>query len=144
MSRDQVRELVTKLHAAQQRVTSDVLELATFESLTHRTADGTLTVNDVLRMWSWHFWSHHRDLVMARGRLTNDNPHFHVPHHVREANEQFGRFIGELACMTDEQLDRQVPGGRSAREVAEHVLHTLEDYFVAEIRRAEAPNDKTR
>ena len=135
MNRDKVRELVTKLHAAQQRATNDVLDAASFESLTHQTPDGS-TVNDVLRMWTWHFWSHHRDLVMARGRLVNDNPHFHVPHHVREANEQFGQFIGELACMTDEQLDLRVPGGRTAREVAEHVLQTLESYFVSEIRRA--------
>lgn len=81
---------------------------------------------------------------MARGRLVNDNPHFHVPHHVREANEQFGRFIGELACMTDDQLELRVPGGRSAREVTEHVLHTLEDYFANEIRRAVPPNEKAQ
>jgi hypothetical protein len=154
MRRDRVRELLARLHAAQQRVTNDVLDVASFESLTFPTparfqtpdgADhGAFTVNDILRMWTWHFWSHHRDLIMARGRLVNDNPHFHVPHHVREANEQFGRFIGELACMTDEQLELRVPGGRSAREVAEHVLQTLEDYFVSEIRRAGPPNDKVQ
>ena len=153
MSRNKVRELVTRLHAAQQRVTNDILDIASFESLTFRTPDrfrtpdgadhGAFTVNDILRMWTWHFWSHHRDLVMARGRLVNDNPHFHVPHHVREANEQFGKFIGELACMTDEQLDLRVPGGRSAREVVTHVLETLEGYFVEQVRQAEPPNAKT-
>lgn len=135
MKRDEVQQLVARLHAAQQRVTNDVLDSATFESL-KTPADGEFTVNDILRMWTWHFWTHHRDLVMARGRLVNDNPHFHVPHHVREANEQFGRFIGELACMSDEQLDQRVPDGRSAREVAMHVLDSLESYFVQEIRRA--------
>lgn len=146
MSRTEVQELVARLHAAQQRVTNDVLDAANFESLKFATpadAYGPFTVNDILRMWTWHFWTHHRDLIMARGRLVNDNPHFHVPHHVREANEQFGKFIGELACMTDEQLDQHVPGGRSAREVVMHVLESLESYFVQQIQRAEPPMNKT-
>ena len=71
------------------------------------TPDG-FTVNDMLRMWVWHFWSHHRELVLARGRLTGDNPHFHVPHYVRQASEAFGAFVGELACLSDEQLDKLV------------------------------------
>ncbi len=152
MNRDEVRQLIARLHAAQQRVTNDVLDIATFESLRSPTGarqltpdgtdEGAVTVNDVLRMWTWHFWTHHRDLIMARGRLVNDNPHFHVPHHVREANEQFGKFIGELACLTDEQLDQRVPGGRSIREVVTHVLDSLESYFVQEVRRAQSANEK--
>ncbi len=127
-------------------MTNEILDVANFKSLTYhcpaayKTPDGTdqggFTVNDMLRMWTWHFWTHHRDLIMARGRLVNDNPHFHVPHHVRESSEQFGKFIGELACMTDEQLDQCVPGGRSAREVVLHVLETLETYFADQVRRA--------
>jgi hypothetical protein len=152
MERDEVRQLVERLYAAQQRVTNEILDVATFESLTcpcpsqNEAPDGTdrggFTVNDILRMWTWHFWTHHRDLIMARGRLVNDNPHFHVAHHVREANEQFGKFIGELACMTDEQLDQCVPGGRSAREVVLHVLDSLEGYFADQVRRAEPPGGK--
>jgi hypothetical protein len=88
-------------------------------------------------MWVWHFWSHHRELVLARGRLSEDNPHFHVPHFVRQANEEFGRFVGELACLTDAQLDLCLPGGRSIREVVEHTLATLEEYFADQVRRAE-------
>lgn len=87
MSRDQVRDLTSKLHAAQERLTNDVLDLATFDSLTHRVPDSSFTVNDILRMWTWHFWSHHRDLVMAR-------------------------------------------------EVAQHVLETLETYFASQLRQA--------
>ena len=135
MPQTEVRQMIRRLHDAQEKVTGDVMDHADFEKLKHRTPEG-FSVNDMLRMWVWHFWSHHRDVVLARGRLTNDNPHFHVPHYVREANEQFGRFVGELACLTDEQLDMRVPeGGRSIREVVEHVLETLEGYFPDQIRR---------
>lgn len=135
MPQTEVRQMIRRLHDAQQKVAGDVMDHADFEKLEYRTPDG-FSVNDMLRMWVWHFWSHHRDVVLARGRLTNDNPHFHVPHYVREANEQFGRFVGELACLTDEQLDMRVPeGGRSIREVVEHVLETLEGYFPDQIRR---------
>jgi len=134
MPQTEVRQMIRRLHDAQEKVTGDVMDHADFEKLKRRTPEG-FSVNDMLRMWVWHFWSHHRDLVLARGRLTNDNPHFHVPHYVREANEQFGRFVGELACLTDEQLDMRVPeGGRSIREVVEHVLKTLEEYFPDQIR----------
>ena len=133
MSQTEVRALVRRLHEAQQRVTNEILDHASWEKLSYATPDG-FTVNDVLRMWVWHFWSHHRELVLARGRLTDDNPHFHVPHYVREANEAFGRFVGELACMTDEQLELCLPGeGRTVREIIEHTLATLEGYFVDEI-----------
>jgi hypothetical protein len=133
MSRSEVNALTHRLHEAQHRVTSEVLDRASYDRLGDETPDG-FTVNDTLRMWGWHFWAHHRELVLARGRLTDDNPHFHVPHHVRQANEEFGRFVGELSCMSDEQLDLRLPGdGRSVREVVEHVLATLEGYFVAQI-----------
>lgn len=140
MSQSQVRELIHRLHEAQQRATAEILDCTADDRLGYTTPDG-FTVNDTLRMWVWHFWSHHRDLVLARGRLTDDNPHFHVPHYVRQANEEFGRFVGELACLTDEQLDRCVPGGgRSVREVVEHTLATLEGYFADQIRHAQ-PTD---
>ena len=139
MSQTEVRKLVRRLHQAQQRVTHEMLDHAHFDKLDHRTPDG-FTVNDTLRMWTWHFWSHHRELVLARGRLTDDNPHFHVPHHIRQANEAFGQFIGELACLTDEQFDLRLPGdGRTIREIVEHVLITLESYFADQIERAKPP-----
>jgi len=137
MSQTEVRELTVRLHEAQQRVTNEVLDHATFDKLGYMCPDG-FSVNDTLRMWVWHLWSHHRDLIMARGRLINDNPHFHVPHFVREANEAFGRFVGELACLSDEQLDLCIPGGgRSIREVVEHVLGVLEGFAIDQIKRAE-------
>jgi hypothetical protein len=141
MSQTEVRELIRRLHAAQQRVTQEVLDHADFQKLGYGTPDG-FTVNDVLRMWVWHFWSHHRDLVLARGRLADDNPHVHVPHYVRQANEEFGRFVGELACLSDAQLDLCVPdGGRSVREVVEHTLATLEGYFAEQVQGARAPGE---
>ena len=142
MSQIEVRQLIQRLHEAQQRVTNEILDSANFDTLGYETPDG-FTVNDTLRMWVWHFWSHHRDLVLVRGRLTGDNPHFHVPHYVRQANEEFGRFVGELACLSDEQLDCRIPdGGRSVREIVEHTLATLEGYFADQIRRARPPNEK--
>jgi hypothetical protein len=149
MPQTEVRQLVQRLHEAQQRVTNEILDSADFDKLGDETPDG-FTVNDTLRMWVWHYWSHHRDLVLARGRLTGDNPHFHVPHYVRQANEAFGRFIGELACLSDEQLDCRTPGdgntpesGRTIREIVEHTLATLEGYFVDQIERAR-PADEGR
>jgi len=143
VSRTEVRELIRRLHKAQQCVTHEVLDHADFERLGYETPSG-FTVNDILRMWVWHFWSHHRDLVLARGRLTDDNPHLHVPHYVRQANEEFGRFVGELACLSDEQLDLHVPnGGRSIREVVEHTLATLEGYFGTQVRGARPAEETT-
>jgi hypothetical protein len=139
MARVEVRALIERLHDAQRQVTADVLDGASWETLSHVTPDG-YTVNDVLRMWVWHFWAHHRELILARGRLTDDNPHIHVPHYVRDANEAFGRFIGELSCLTDEELDLRLPnGGRTVREIAEHTLATLEGYFATQVEGAEPP-----
>jgi hypothetical protein len=139
MPQVEVRDLVRRLHEAQQRVTDDVLDNAEWGKLGYETADG-FTVNDTLRMWVWHFWAHHREIVLARGRLTDDNPHFHVPHFVRQANEEFGRYVGELACLTDEQLDLHLPGdGRSIREIVEHTLATLEGYFAEQLKGAKLP-----
>jgi len=141
MRQAEVRALIRRLHEAQQRATNEILDHANWDTLGNATPHG-FTVNDVLRMWVWHFWSHHRELILARGRLTDDNPHFHVPHYVREANEAFGRFVGELACMTDEQLDLRLPGeGRTVREIVEHTLATLEGYFADEIANAQ-PGEK--
>jgi hypothetical protein len=125
MPREEVERLTRALREAQQQLTSNVIEAVDYESLPEKTLDG-FTVLEMLQLWGHELRSHHRDLVLARGRLTGDNPHFHVPHFVRQANEDFGRFIGELACLTDEQLDSRVPdGGRTVREVAQHVLQTL-------------------
>ena len=124
MSQTEVRELIRRLHSAQQRVTDEVLDHADYDRLGFETPDG-FTVNDTLRMWVWHFWSHHRDMVLARGRLTGDNPHFHVPHYVRQANEEFGRFIGELACLTDEQLDLQMPDGANTPDVGRSIREVV-------------------
>lgn len=139
-TRDEVNDLVARLHQLQRDVTQRVQKSATFETLGNSTPDG-FTVNDTLRMWVWHFWAHHRDLVRARGPLTNDNPHFHVPHFVRQAHEEFGKFVGELACLSDEYLDVQPPeGGRTIRETAEHLLETLREYFPSQIEQAQ-PRD---
>ena len=139
MSQTEVRDLLRRLHEAQQQATDDVLDNATWDKLGYETADG-YSVNDVLRMWVWHFWAHHREIVLARGRLSEDNPHFHVPHFVRQANEEFGRFVGELSCLTDEQLDLRLPGdGRSIREIVEHTLATLEGYLTDQVKGARPP-----
>jgi hypothetical protein len=135
VSRSQVAELVQRLCDAQLETTERVLQSASFEMLANPVPDG-FTVQDVLRMWVWHVWTHHRDLIRARGALTDDDPHFHVSHFVRQANEEFGRFIGELACLTDDQLDLRIPDGeseRSIREIAEHVLDTLTTYVPEQV-----------
>ena len=134
--RREINALLSRLHDAQRATTARIQEAADFETLGHVTPDG-FTVNDTLRMWVWHFWSHHRELVRARGPLVDDNPHFHVPHYVRQAQEEFGRFIGELACLSDEYLDVRPPeGGRTVREIVEHVLATMEGYFPEQVERA--------
>jgi uncharacterized damage-inducible protein DinB len=134
--RDEVNDLLARLHQAQRDATQRIQASATFEGLGDSTPDG-FTVNDTLRMWVWHFWAHHRDLVRARGPLTNDNPHFHVPHFVRQAHEEFGKFAGELACLSDEYLDvRPLEGGRTIRETVEHVIGTLEGYIPDQVERA--------
>jgi hypothetical protein len=142
MSQTEVRALTRRLHEAQQRATNEILDHASWDMLDNATPAG-FTVNDVLRMWVWHFWSHHRELILARGRLTGDNPHFHVAHYVREANEAFGRFVGELACMTDEQLELRLPGdGRTVREIVEHTLATLEGYLVDQLLEAQPAEEE--
>ena len=134
MERDEITNLITQLRERQADVSGDVISSIRHEDLEGITDDG-FTVKDTLQMWVHELRSHHRDLILARGRLTNDNPHFHVPHFVRQANEEFGKFIGELSALSDEDLNRQVPpDGRTVREVAEHVLATLEDYIVQQAR----------
>lgn len=136
MPRKQIHTLVSFLHDAQKQATKQVLQTVRFENLEDTVPDG-FTVKDLLRMWVWHFWAHHRELILARGPLRNDNPHFHIPHFVRQANEEFGRFVGELACLSDEQLDLRPPNGdRTVREIVEHVLATLTDYFPNQIAQA--------
>ncbi len=139
MSRKQVHTLVSLLHDAQKKTTEQILEAVKFEDLEDVVPDG-FAVKDILQMWVWHFWAHHRELILARGPLENDNPHFHVPHFVRQANEEFGRFVGELACLSDEQLDLRPPDGdRTVREIVEHVLNTLTGYFPDQVARCGKP-----
>ena len=58
---------------------------------------------------------------------------------MRQASEEFGRFVGELACLSDEYLDvRPGEGERTVRETVEHVLETLEGYLADQIERAGA------
>jgi uncharacterized damage-inducible protein DinB len=139
--RSELDALVARLHDAQQAATQRIERAATFETLGYTTPDGW-TVQDTLRMWVWHFWTHQRDLVRARGPLANDDPHFHVPHFIRQAHEEFGRFVGELACLSDEWLDVRPPeGGRTVRETVEHVLDTLDSYLGEQIEQARPPSD---
>ena len=133
MSRNEITELIDKLRNRQADVSKEIISSLRHEDFEKKTADG-FTVKDTLQMWVHEIRSHHRDLIMARGRLTNDNPHFHVPHFVRQANEEFGKLIGELSALSDDDLDRRVPpDGRTIRELAEHVLGTLEGYFVQQV-----------
>jgi len=136
MSRKDVNSLLNLLFDAQGRAIESIMNYARYETLEHITPDN-FTMQDTLRMWVWHFWTHHRDLVLARGDIEGDNPHFHVLHFLRQANEEFGRFVGELACLNDEQLDLKMDDEqRSAREVAEHVLVTLTEYIPSQIANA--------
>ncbi len=66
MSREKVQELMQRLHEAQRHATAQIVETVGYENLSDRTPDG-FTVLEALRGWIWHFWSHHRDLVRARG-----------------------------------------------------------------------------
>ncbi|MFC1601642.1 hypothetical protein ACFL34_04765 [Candidatus Sumerlaeota bacterium] len=142
MGREAVDELVRRLHEAQGEATRLALEQVAFEDLPKRTPDG-FSVQDTLRMWVWHFWTHQRELVRARGSLAGENPHFHAPHFVRQANEEFGRFVGEPACLTDEQLELPLPGGdRTACEIVEHVLGCLTGYFPEQLAAAAEPADE--
>jgi hypothetical protein len=136
MPRDEILKLIQRLRDRQTEVSKEIIASVRFEDLELGTDDG-FTVRDTLQMWVHEIRSHHRDMILARGRLINDNPHFHVPHFVRRANEEFGKFIGELSALSDEDLDRRVPpDGRTIRELAEHVLGTLECYFVQQIQGA--------
>ncbi len=136
MARNEVEKLVRELRDAQHQATEDIMRTADFETLDYATPDG-FSVKDTLQLWRHELRSHHRDLILARGRLINDNPHYHVPHFVRQANADFGQFVGELSCLADEQLDLRVPeSGRSIREIAEHVLGTLSGYFANQIAQA--------
>ena len=136
MSRTQVNDLIRQLHEAQRQTTQQILRITSYENLGAPAPEG-FTVQELLRMWVWHFWSHYRELVRARGSLANDNPHFHVPHFVRQANEEFGRFVGELACLTDEQLVLTLPGdSRSIRQIVEHLLDSLTQYLPDQIAQA--------
>ena len=136
MSRTEVNDLIHQLHEAQWQATQQILRIASHKNL-GATAPDESSVKDLLRMWVWHFWSHYRELVRARGSLANDNPHFHVPHFVRQANEEFGRFVGELACLTDEQLAlKPSADSRSTRELVEHLLDSLNHYLPDQITQA--------
>jgi hypothetical protein len=136
MSRDEITGIIDRLRSRQTEVSKEIMSSVGDGDFDKKTEQG-FTVMDVLRMWGHEIRSHHRDLIMARGRLIDDNPHFHVPHFVREANEEFGRFIGELSALSDDDLDRRLqPDGRTIRELAEHVLAGLEKYYVQQVQGA--------
>ena len=136
MKRDKVSQLIHSLILKQAAVSKGVMELVQHDDLEKQTKGG-FTVKDILQMWVHEIRSHHRDLILARGRLVNDNPHYHVPHFVRQANEEFGKFLGELSALTDDDLERKVePDGRTIREIVEHVLGSLEGYFIQQLRAA--------
>ncbi len=136
MSREEIAKTIDRLRNRQAQVSQDIMASVRHEDLETTTADG-FTVRDVLQMWVHELRSHHRDLILARGRLTNDNPHFHVPHFVRQANEEFGKLIGELSTLSDDDLDRRVPpDGRTIREITDHVLESLDNYLVQQIHTA--------
>jgi len=150
MAREEVKELVRRLYEAQQAATERILTSASFDDLKHEVPDHDhsganrmhFTVTDVLRMWVWHFTTNYRGLIRARGSLKGDDPHFHVPHFVREAHEELGKLVGELSCLTDEQLELQRPeGGFTIRETVLHVLDSLENYFPDQIERARPHQD---
>ena len=135
-NRTEINKLIAQLHEAQRIATQRIQESASYEALDHVSPDGD-TVTEILRMWVWHFWTHQRDLVRTRGSLRQDDPHFHVPHFVRQANEEFGRYIGELSCLSDEYLDMRPPEhGRTVRESVEHVLDCLQNHFANGVEQA--------
>jgi uncharacterized damage-inducible protein DinB len=135
-NRTEINDLLKRLHRRQQEVQQRIQQAATYDDLKKITPEG-FTINEVLRMWVWHYETHYRDLIRIRGPLVDDDPHFHIPHYIREANESFGKLIGELACMSDEFLDKQAPeGGRTLRDTIEHVLDTLENYIPVQIEEA--------
>jgi hypothetical protein len=135
MARDEITQLVAALQKRQADLSNRIMSTVSFDDLGDQTPDG-FTMIDVLQMWVHELRSHHRDLIMARGRLVNENPHFHVPHFIRRANEEFGKFIGELSALSDEDLDRRVPpDGRTIREIAKHVGGTMGGFFVQQIDR---------
>ncbi|MAE62284.1 MAG: hypothetical protein CMJ49_13125 [Planctomycetaceae bacterium] len=139
MSRTKVTQIVRKLSDRQANVSNQVMSSVRHEDLDKTTDDG-FTVKDTLQMWAHELRSHHRDLIIARGRLINDNPHYYVPHFVRQANEEFGRFIGELSALSDDDLQRTVPpDGRTIAQIAEHVLATLDRYIVQQVKGAAHP-----
>jgi hypothetical protein len=133
MSRTEITALIDRLCQSQAALSHQVMTSIRHEDLDVGTEDG-YTVLDALQMWVHELRSHHRELILARGRLTGDNPHFHVPHFVRQANEAFGQLIGELAALSDKDLVRRLPDdGRTVHEIAEHVIGTLEGYFPGQI-----------
>ena len=136
MKRDEIFQLIDKLIARQAEISREVMHLVQYNDLEKTTKD-SFTVRDALQMWVHEIRSHHRELILARGRLLNDSPHYHVPHFVRQANEEFGRFVGELLAFTGGDLGKKVePDGRTIREIAEHVLETLDGYVIQQVKTA--------
>ena len=136
MKRDEITQLIHRLILKQAQVSKEIVNLIQHSDLEKITKDG-FTVRDILQMWLHEIRSHHRDLILARGRLMTDNPHYHVPHFVRQANEEFGKFVGELSALTDDDLERKIqPDGRAIREIAEHLLGSLEGYFIEQLKTA--------
>ena len=115
MERKEIIQLIDRLLVRQAEVSREVMELVQHGDLEKVTTDG-FTVRDILQMWFHEIRSHHRELILARGRLLNDNPHFHVPHFVRQTNEEFGKLIGELSALTDKDLE-----GRLQCDAGQHL-----------------------
>lgn len=142
MSRVEMNSIIGKLRHQQAEVSKEIMASIEYNDLEKQTPDG-FSVLDTLQMWGHELRSHHRDMILARGRLEGDNPPFHVPHFVRQANEEFGKFIGELSALSDEDLDRKMPSdGRTIRELAEHILDSLQNYFVQQVKCA-TPKEKS-
>ena len=134
MSRNAIHEAIRKLTEAHLAAIRTVLDELSHDDLDRSVPDAGFTVKDKLRGWSHELSSHYRELIITRGRLRNDNPSWHVPHLVREASEQFGRFIGELACFTDDQLnDKFAEDGRSVADIAQHLTDTIGSHIPSQI-----------
>ena len=75
MNRQRIHHLIKTLTDAHLSTMATVIDGIDFEDIEKEVPDPGATVKDKLRGWSHELWSHHRELVLARGRLDNDNPH---------------------------------------------------------------------
>lgn len=135
MARSEIQQLVAVLHDAQQAMTDRVAAVSP-DLLSSARQQGGFTLEDILHMWVWHFWAHHRDLLHTRG-YAGDMTRCHLPNFIRQANEEFGKFIGELSCLDDAQLNAPIDeSGRTVREMVQHLTESLLDYFPVQVANA--------